>query len=229
MQYLYIDESGSMTNKYSNDWPYFVIAIVRTDNSQRLRRLHKRFVKSNLGKLKAIDTDGKMFKNGVFHELKGSAFTSDLKRAFAGYFGQQGTLDLFYIVIQNKGISDSLYANTARAFNYILKLALEYFIKHGYLPDDEYVIQLDERNERTDTRHFLQNYLNTELRMENVLSHDVHVQYFDSALNRNIQIADVFANLYYSHLLTDAYSQEMKAMQDHECLKPIFRFPLYTA
>lgn len=226
MQYLYIDESGSMTNKHSAVWPYFVIAIVRTSDNKRLHRLHKRFVKDHLNELTRIDSEGKIFKDGKFHELKGSVFTSALKRTFAGYFGQQGTLEIFYIVLNNRNISNSLYSNKARAFNYVLKLALEYFIKHHYLPDDDYIIQLDERNERPDTKNFLQNYLNTELRMENILSHDVHVQYFDSALNRNVQIADIFANLYYSHLLTGAYGAEIKALQDNGSIKPIFTFPL---
>ena len=77
---------------------------------------------------------------------------------------------------------------------------MEYFGKNGYMPDDTYCIQLDERNERTGSRLFLGDYLNTEFQMEKVLSNDVMVTYFDSANNKIVQIADVFANLYYSRL-----------------------------
>ena len=38
MQYLYIDESGSMTIDHFNDWPYFVIAIVRCGNPDKWSR-----------------------------------------------------------------------------------------------------------------------------------------------------------------------------------------------
>ena len=226
MQHLYIDESGSMTTQYSNNWPYFVIAIIRTDNPDKLRRLYTRFTKKFFSQLKSVDKDGKMFSDDTFEELKGSAFTPSLKKSFISFFGRKGTLDAYFIVIDNKKISNILYSNTARAFNYVLKLALEYFIKKDILPDDSYIIQLDERNERTDSKHFLQDYLNTELRMEGVLSQDISVEYFDSSKNKIIQIADVFANLYYSQLLTSNYSEEIALLHKNQCLKSIFRFPL---
>ena len=225
MQYLYIDESGSMTKQHADSRPYFVIAIVRADNPNRLRRLYKRFVVNHMEELKEADGDRKMFHGKSFQELKGSAFSPKLKRAFASYFCRDGALEVFYIVLDNKKISGNLYDNTARAFNYVLKLAFEYFIHKGVLPDDEYVIQLDERNERTNTRHFLQNYLNTELRMENVLSKDIKVQYFDSVNNKIIQIADILANLYFSQLLTENYKEEIAMMEENNCLKKVFIFP----
>lgn len=48
MQYLYIDESGSMTIDHFNDWPYFVIAIVRCGNPDKLKTLYKRFIKKHM-------------------------------------------------------------------------------------------------------------------------------------------------------------------------------------
>lgn len=225
MQYLYIDESGSMTTEHPANCPYFVIAVVHTENPEKLRRLCKRFVKKHYDELKKADTQGRMFKAGKFCELKGCALTPDLKRAFADYFCQEGTLEVYYIVLDNHRISKQLYSNKARAFNYTLKLALEYFIKGNHLPDDLYAINLDERNERTETRHFLQNYLNTELGMSGTLSHNVSVKYFDSSTVWNIQIADVLANLYYSELRTSAYTQEFQKMEANNCLKLVFKFP----
>lgn len=226
MQYLYIDESGSMTDQYVKNWPYFIIAIVRTENPKKLKTLRKRFIKKYMDELKRADTGGKMFKDGVFKELKGSAFTPDLKCKFSDYFFREGTMDIFFIAINNKNMSHDPYKNKARAFNYILKSALEYFIKSGKLPDDEYFIQLDERNEKSDAKHFLQNYLNTELRMEQVLSKDIRVQYFDSAENFIIQLADVLANLYLSYLWTDSYKDQIYQMVESGCLKFEFKFPL---
>ncbi len=226
MQQLYIDESGSMTKQFSTNNPFFIIAIIRPHDPEKLRKLHKRFVDKHLEELRAADTNGRMFKNGKFVELKGSSFTPKLKKDFISYFCRPNTLDIFYIRIDNREITGKLYANTARAFNYSLQLALKYFITSKYLPDDCYHLQLDERNESTETRHFLQDYLNTELQMSGVLSSDVFVEYFDSAHNKNIQLADVFANILYSHLLTNNYQAEFNKMSSSGCLKFVFKFPL---
>ena len=51
------------------------------------------------------------------------------------------------------------------------------------------------------------------------------VQYFDSADNRLIQIADVYANWFYSHLMTGAYEKELKGQQEAGIIKGIFEFP----
>ena len=200
MEYLYIDESGSMTNEYITKRPYFIIAVIRAVDKLKASRSHKRFVSKHFDDLKNADSANRMFDGDKFKELKGSAFSPGLKRSFAEYFGKSNSIEVFYILIDNSQADSKLYENKARAFNYVLKLALEFWIRHGYLPKDQYIIQLDERNERTETKYFLQNYLNTELRMNNLFSSDASVQYFDSQNNRLIQIADVFANLYLSEL-----------------------------
>lgn len=58
------------------------------------------------------------------------------------------------------------------------------------------------------------------------MEHLYNVKYFDSSQNKIIQIADVFANLYYSELLTGNYSQDIHLMRKQNCLKFVFRFPL---
>lgn len=103
---------------------------------------------------------------------------------------------------------------------------MEYFINTGYLPNEDCILQLDERNEKTETRHFLENYLNTELSMNGTTNGKFAVQYFDSANNNIIQIADVFANLYYSHMKTGGYEEEIKKLKDTEKLKSSFKFPV---
>lgn len=226
MELLYVDESGSMTARYNKNNPYFVITLIRVSQPQKIRTLHKRFVSKYKKDLIKADTAERMFSDNCFKELKGSMFTPSLKREFVSYFCRPDTFEAYYIVIDNSKISEGLYKNTARAFNYVLKLAISYFIKRGFLPDDQYVIQLDERNEKTQSKYFLENYLNTELRMSGIISSDIEVKYFDSSKNKIIQIADVMANLYYSQLITNAYDKEMQVMKDSGCLKFIFQFPL---
>ena len=43
--------------------------------------------------------------------------------------------------------------------------------------------------------------------------------------NNLIQIADVFANLFYSHVKTDAYTEELQKLKDSGILRFIFEFP----
>ncbi len=230
MERLFIDESGTMTAQFCNIHPYFVIAIVRAKDPDKLKRVYKRFVKKNMDKLKAADKKGSMFINGTFAELKGNCFTPELKKEFVKYFCKNNYFEVFYIIADNAKVAQKddgkLYNNTARAFNYLLKLALEYYIKKHFLDNKGLNIQLDERNEKTETKYFLENYLNTELCMEGVLQDECKVSYFDSCNNHIIQIADVFANLMFSELKTNAYTAEFDFMKNEGYIKPIFRFPL---
>ncbi|MCR5307677.1 MAG: hypothetical protein K6E24_01600, partial [bacterium] len=76
-----------------------------------------------------------------------------------------------------------------------------------------------------EAKYFLENYLNTELAMNNTTTGKFQVEYFDSSNNTLIQVADVFANLYYSHLQTNGYEEELKELEEQNILKMIFEFP----
>lgn len=130
-----------------------------------------------------------------------------------------------HLYIENNLLSDNICKNTARAFNYTIKLALSYFISHKLLVDEDCLIQLDERNERTEAKFFLETYLNTELCLNSITENHFSVRYLNSVANPFIQIADVFANLYYSHLNTNGYDAEMKKLLERNILKGDFVFP----
>lgn len=222
---IYIDESGSINNKLMNH--YFIITLIASDQSKSIKRSYKRFISSHYDQLEKLDLKHqKMFKSGEFKELKGSCFDRYMKQDFVRFFGSKNNFFLFYIVADNSKLKDIFCSNTSRAFNYLLKTALEYFIKNGYIASEHHVLQLDERNERTESKFFLEDYLNTELSITGINSGNFTVQYFDSANNSNIQIADVFSNLYYSHLKTQAYKEELLFLREKGILKRIFRFPL---
>ncbi len=235
---IYIDESGSINNKTLHQ-KYFIISMVHVIEKEKLSRAYKRFVSSNLQSLRELDQDktdpitgkllkpgNKMFRHGRFDELKGSQFDRSMKLRFMEFFSRERYFDLYYIKINNERLSDSFCKNTARVFNYTLRLAVEYYITNGYLPNENCHLQLDERNERTESTYFLANYLNTELTLSGKVSGDFAVTYFDSSNNKYIQIADVFANLYYSQLLTDKYTEAFELLKKKRMLKPIFEFPL---
>lgn len=234
---IYIDESGSINNHIPNNG-YFVICMLRVLNKKALKRAYKRFVSANYDRLLELDRDkispktgklikvgGKMFSDGKFIELKGAQFDRALKLEFVEFFSRKAVFEIFYIKIANEKLSDSFCENTARVFNYAVRLALDYFIRKGLLPEEDCLLQLDERNEKTETKYFLENYLNTELAMGGVTRGNFDVKYFDSANNDLIQLADVFSNLYYSHLQTNAYEEEFNKLEKAGILKFYFEFP----
>lgn len=228
---IYIDESGSINNHIPNN-KYFVIALVHVFQRESLKRAYKRFVSSNYDRLFRLDAQksrskpkGKMFSNGKFKELKGTQFDRNMKQRFVEFFSRRQLFELYYIRIANEKLDDHFCENTARVFNYTIKLALDYFIQNGYLPNEDCDLQLDERNEKTETKYFLENYLNTELAMSGTYTGNFNVTYFDSTNNTLIQLADVFANLYFSHLKTGNYSQELQTLREAGILKFIFDFP----
>lgn len=155
---IYIDESGSINNHAPNN-KYFVIALIHPTDKDALKRAYKRFVSSNHNGLLALDQDkshpvtgqkvkkgGRMFRNGNFHELKGSHFDREMKQRFVDFFCRKPSFELFYIKISNQLLTDQFCENTAHVFNYTLKLAMEYFIRKTLLPNEYCSLQLDERN-----------------------------------------------------------------------------------
>lgn len=230
MNTFYIDESGSMTKKYLNYYKNrcFVICIVVPKNKDRLRRAFKRFVSSNFDDLLKMDKDKKMFyDNGKFKELKGSCFTSKMKRKFIEFFCQNELFEIYYVVSDNKKVKDYFYNNTARSFNYLLKLSFEHFTKFKLLSSNDNYLFIDERNVRTETRSTLEEYLNTELVTGNHIQEGFHVEYCQSESRELIQIADVFANIYYTNLIANnCFSKEIDKIRKEKYIAGEFLFPL---
>ena len=166
-----------------------------------------------------------MFRNGKFRELKGVQFDRDMKLRFVDYFSRSKYFEIYYIRIANHELKEHLFESSARIFNYSIRLALEHFIQNGLLPDEDCHLQLDERNEKKEARHFMENYLNTELVVGGSAQGHFSVTYFDSADNRLIQVADIFANLLYSEEQTGQYGRELGMLRKAGMLKYIFDFP----
>ena len=225
MANIYIDESGSINNKLKG-YKDFKITLIIPTREKELQRAYKRFVSKNFIELKRLSNNRKMFSNEKFQELKGSEFDINMKKEFANFFTYKKHFEMYYIRIRNKNLSDNFCKNTARGFNYVICLALKYFIQNNLILDDaKYYLQLDERNEKTETKFFLENYLMTELNLSGITNAEIKVSYFDSANSNMIQIADVFSNIFYSHLLTGNYEKEMNLLKEKGILKFIYEFP----
>lgn len=234
---IYIDESGSINNHSSHE-KYFVIALIKVNDKKKVEKAYKRFVSNNIVRLKKLDENklnsrgqviregNKMFNGDSFRELKGAQFDREMKIKFCEHFSKYGGFEIYYIKLDNAKLSNAFCSDIATAFNYPLKLAIEYFINNGYFQKEDINLQLDERNEKTNKKYFLQQYLNTELKAKDVLNNDIDVTYFDSANNKFVQVADVFANLYYSNLMTGKYHEHINKLKENGNLKFIFKFPL---
>ena len=185
---LYIDESGSMTsNSEEYKQPFFIVSVIKVTNSKVLNRNLKRFISKNLKLLKKLDTQNKMFINGKFAELKGSSLNSALKRKFVTEITKDFPFELYYIKLFNKQVNPMMLNNKARAFNYLLKLFFQFSLRNKTFEDEEYFLQIDERNIKTQSKNTLEDYLNTELILnDGLLSKPLKVKYFDSVNNKFI-------------------------------------------
>lgn len=237
---FYIDESGSMNNTNIQHNPVFIIGIIVPKDPDKLKRVFKRFISSNIEELRKLDNAkrkkdeqgnylerGRMFdENGKFIELKGVCLTRTFKMKFIDYFCKNNLFEVFYIKIDNSKIKYGLYDNKARAFNYVLRLAMNDFIKQGFIPIDDYTFQIDERNEKTNSIHFLQEYLNTELfYASGIYGKHINVTYFDSATNAIIQIADMFSNIMYSNCINGKYEEVLERLKSEGYIKSVYNFP----
>lgn len=225
MQFLYIDESGTNTIEHADKFPYFIISLVHVFDKDKLKKVIKKYISKNYAELQKID-DGKMFKNGKFCELKGSSLTPIIKKDFASYLAKSNLFEVYYIIVENKLITQKMYQNKARAFNYCIDLCMTANLRNKNLPYDDYNIQIDERNIRTDANKVLQEYLATELGLKNEYIGDVTVQYFDSSINSLIQLSDYFANLMYSYKMKPKnYKTTIQELLEKNIIKDIFIFP----
>lgn len=227
MKNIYIDESGSITKQVNKDThSFFIISLVVVKNDKVLNRNLKHFIRNNIKVLKKVDTENKMFIKDKFVELKGAAFNAPLKRKFVEKIIEESPFELYYIKLLNKQVDDNFIEYKARTFNYLLKIFFEHNLRNKNFEDEEYFLQIDERNIKTQAKFLLPEYLNTELILnDNLLSKSLNVRYFDSSNNKFIQVADVFSNLFYSECLTNAYTDLFTSLKEKNILKEIFIFP----
>jgi len=183
-------------------------------------------ISKNLEELRALDKDNKMFDvHGKFRELKSSLLTPSLKHKFARYLCDKSIVEVYFIRVENTKVDTKLYEKTARAFNYIIGLALKFYFKNGWLPNDDYLLHIDERNTKTGARHSLEDYLYIDLVIIDSLVNSIGVEYFESFNNRFIQIADFFSNLYYSKCHSTKYNKLFNEMVAKGYFRHEFIFP----
>ena len=226
MEYLFIDESGSLTSDFAFIHPNFVMCVVRVKDITNLRKLVKRFIYENYQEIKNTDDNNKIFNDGEFLEIKGSSLTSTLKEKLANYLCRGNILEIYYVHVFNEEVKQYFYDDPSLIYNYVLYLALKKNLENKNLPYDDYLIEVDNRNLKHISINSLEDYLTIELKLKKRLLRSVNVEYFDSKDNLMVQVSDFFSNLYFSYLKNKStYESLINKLKKENYIKDIYYYP----
>ena len=114
----FIDESGSITKTDIEHHKYFIIAILFTRNSKRIKRYFQKGISSLM---KSEKYQKIMEENG---EIKGSEVSETKKNKIYDRIIRncKDDFEIGIIVLDNNYTTKELIKNHARTFNYILQL-----------------------------------------------------------------------------------------------------------
>lgn len=226
MEYLYIDESGSLTSEFAFIHPNFVMCVVRVKDITNLRKLLKRFIYENYQEIKEIDENNKIFNHGDFVEIKGSSLNSKLKKRLAHFLCNGNILEIYYIHVFNEEVKQHFYDDPTLIYNYVLYLMLNKNLENKNLPYDDYLIDVDDRNLKHISVNSLEDYLNIELKLKKRLIRSINIEYYDSKDNLMVQVSDFFSNLYFSYLKNESlYVDLMNKLKEENYIKDIYYYP----
>lgn len=213
---IFIDESGiipkACPNQDNDREHYFVIAFIQTENPHQLKVTYKRILQK-LRKHMPLFFD--QFDN--HYEIKGSALPPYMKHYIIEQLMKKTDIQIAHMVVDNRKILNRFRKDTTRSFNYLIKLVLE----NMPLPvsdRDCLKLVIDNRNTAVQSLKELEGYLYNELVLEKPIVSDVFVQYMDSKNSVGIQVADIFANLFYQryryhHRYFPRYTEEWRIKQ----------------
>lgn len=191
---FYIDESGIITNTIPHPQNirdhYFVICFIQTEDPKRLKVIYKRTLKKIKSYFPSFFTT---LANP--NEPKGSELTPIMKDFFIGQFLHLTDIRIAHMVLDNRKVMGVFRKNSTQSFNYLIKLVLQ----NTPLSSSEknhLILNIDNRNVALRNNKQLEDYLATELILQNIVS-DVTVNYLNSEDVYGIRIADVFSNIIY--------------------------------
>lgn len=221
----FIDESGSITKTDIEHHRYFVIAILFTRESKKL----KRYFKKGIASLMQDDKYKKIMKrNG---EIKGSEVSETKKSKIYNRIIRncKNDFEIGIIVLDNEYTSRDFIKNHARAFNYITQMFFDNSFrtcsKYKSTVNNMHLI-IDEQNIATDAAYTLDGYLNQHLTLIEPICSHFNVTYSDSKNHVLIQLIDFISNTFYrnieKHDITSV--QNVRLLQDNLCGGRFFDF-----
>lgn len=229
--YIFVDESGSITNEFEKD-RYFIICLVFTKDKVKLSRF---FREENIKLANKYTSLGKILKKNK--EIKGSEITEPRKNElYTNLVEKHGDLfEIGIIVLDNKFSSTQLSLVKARCFNFLIQEYMgNYFKNHcKFFDRKKYFCRninftIDERNVKTNAKHRLDGYLTEHLNaFDPICTDSINVAYTDSKNVALVQFADYIANTFLRNMKRIKESNKNVALlQNVLCDQRIFVFPL---
>ena len=228
--YVFVDESGSITEHYEKD-RYFIICLIFTKNNVKLNRA---FRGENVKLAKKYPKLGKML--GQNKEIKGSDMTEPQKHElYQTMVEKYGDLfEIGIIIFDNKYAAAQGPLVKARCFNYLIQ---EYmgscfrnecrFFDRKHTCCQNIIFLIDERNVKTNEKNYLGAYLTGHLNtFDPVCMDSITVTYMDSKKNALIQFADYVANTFFRNMKRIKESgKNIKLLRRNLCGRRIFGYP----
>ena len=222
---VFIDESGSITKTDIEHHKYFIIAVLFTRNSKRIKRYFKKGISSLMNSKKYEKI---MNEKG---EIKGSEVSETRKNKIYNRIIRncKEDFEIGIIVLDNNYTTKEFIKNHARTFNYILQLFFDNSFRNcsrykNTVMDMHLII--DEQNIATDADYTLDGYLNQHLAVINPICNHFDVVYSDSKNHALIQLIDFISNTFFRNIEKhDRTSiQNIKLLQDNICGGRFFDF-----
>jgi len=195
---VFIDESGSIPHEMDSN-KFFVIAMLFTDNPDFLKKVYKRermkIAKRKPELLAALKND-KEIKGAKISELD----KTQIYRRTVDKCSEH--LEVGIILLDLDRCHNNMRAKTARTFNYLIKryLTTTFKTKSIFRKAKNIHLIIDNQNIVTESKYTLEDYLNTELNIEDQFTeNDILVSYADSRSYLLLQFIDFIANTFYRH------------------------------
>ena len=182
--YIVLDESGAMHLKNER---FFVIAGFVTKELHKVKSVHKK-VEELVKEKKNIPINQKV-------ELKSSKINSSQQALFINaLYNISGVIPIAIIV--DKDNLSRFAASENVAYNFFIKNLLKYLFNCNIssLKTDKIELRVDNRNNSVKTLKDLESFLTWEFELRNI---DITVKYLDSKNNREVQMADYVANMFW--------------------------------
>lgn len=196
---IFIDESGSITKNDIKHHKYFIIAILCTKNSKKLKTQFRKGISSlikNPKFEKILKENGEIKGTEVTETQKFDVYERIVRRC-------KDEFEIGIIVLDNNYTTNEFIKNHARTFNYILQMYFDNLFRSQsmYIGSikDIYMI-IDEQNIATDADYTLVGYLNQHLNLINPICNHFDVKYSDSKNHLLIQLIDFISNTFYRNI-----------------------------
>jgi len=210
--YIVLDESGAMHLKKER---YFVIAGFMTQSLHKVTSLHK--------KIEAIVKDNKNIPLNLKVELKSSKINSNQQALFLNALYKLEEVIPVAIIIDKYNLK-KFAASENIAYNFFVKNLIKYLLhcQINILENKLIELRVDNRNTSVKTLKDLETFLQWEFDLEKL---DFQVRYLNSKDNRDIQMADYVANMFwkkYNWEKSEKFIKKVKKIRKTY----ISRFPL---